>query len=69
MSVNTSFNIAGPIVQTPAQAIDTLRRAKGLDAVLLVADDGVTYAAWQDQPERSRFTGLLSAWESQRARV
>ena len=33
MSVNTSFNVAGPIAQTPQQAIDTLRRSKGLDVV------------------------------------
>ena len=32
LSVNTSFNVAGPIAQTPQQAIDTLRRSKGLDA-------------------------------------
>ena len=37
ISVNTSFNVAGPIAQTPQQAIDTLRRSKGLDVVLLVA--------------------------------
>src|SRR5260370_16197441 len=46
ISVNTSFNVAGPIAQTPGQAIDTLRRSKGLDVVLLVADDGAAYAAW-----------------------
>ena len=38
MSVNTSFNVAGPIAQTPQQAIDTLRRSKGLDVVVLVAE-------------------------------
>ena len=46
ISVNTSFNVAGPIAQTPQQAIDTLRRSKGLDVVVLVADDGAVYAAW-----------------------
>ena len=40
LSVNTSFNVAGPIAQTPQQAIDTLRRSKGLDVVVLVAGDG-----------------------------
>src|SRR5437763_7876909 len=45
ISVNTSFNVAGPIEQTPSQAIDTLRRSKGLDVVLLVADEGVVHAA------------------------
>ena len=37
ISVNTSFNVAGPIAQTPSQAVDTLRRSKGLDAVIIVA--------------------------------
>src|SRR5437763_16856328 len=46
ISVNTSFNVAGPIAQTPLQAIATLRRAKGLDVVLLVAADGTVSAAW-----------------------
>lgn len=66
MSVNTSFNVAGPIAQTPAQAIDTLRRSKGLDAVLLVANDGVVYAAWPGgERDTGRFAGLLSAWQKQ----
>jgi carbamoyltransferase len=65
MSVNTSFNVAGPIAQTPSQAIDTLRRSKGLDVVLLVADDGVVYAAWHGgERDSRRFTGWLSEWKS-----
>lgn len=64
ISVNTSFNVAGPIAQTPRQAIDTLRRSKGLDAVLLVADDGVVHAAWHGgERDSGRFTGWLSAWK------
>ncbi len=63
MSVNTSFNVAGPIAQTPGQAIDTLRRSKGLDVVLLVADDGVVHAAWHGGARDSgRFTGWLAEW-------
>jgi len=70
MSVNTSFNIAGPIAQTPAQAIDTLRRSKGLDVVLLVSNDGVVHAAWHaGERDSGRFTGWLSAWKKQRERV
>jgi len=70
MSVNTSFNVAGPIAQTPAQAIDTLRRSKGLDVVLLVADDGVVHAAWHDgERDSGRFTGSLSAWKNSVQRV
>ena len=64
ISVNTSFNVAGPIAQTPSQAIDTLRRSKGLDVVLLVADDGVVYAAWHGgKRDSGRFTGWYSEWK------
>ena len=67
MSVNTSFNVAGPIAQTPRQAIETLRRSKGLDVVLLVADDGTVHAAWHGgERDSGRFTGWLSQWKSGR---
>jgi carbamoyltransferase len=65
ISVNTSFNVAGPIAQTPGQAIDTLRRSKGLDVVVLVADDGAVYAAWHGgERDSGRFTGWFSEWKS-----
>ncbi len=68
MSVNTSFNVAGPIAQTPQQAIDTLRRSKGLDVVLLVADDGAVHAAWHGgERDSGRFTGWLTEWLAARA--
>jgi carbamoyltransferase len=64
MSVNTSFNVAGPIAQTPAQAMETLRRSKGLDAVVLVADDGTAYAAWHGgERDSRRFTGWYDEWK------
>ena len=67
MSVNTSFNVAGPIAQTPQQAIDTLRRSKGLDVVLLVADDGAVFAAWHGgERDSGRFTGWLANWKAAR---
>jgi carbamoyltransferase len=67
MSVNTSFNVAGPIAQTPSQAIDTLRRSKGLDVVLLVASDGAVYAAWHGgERDSGRFSGWLLEWKSSR---
>ena len=65
VSVNTSFNVAGPIAQTPSQAIDTLRRSKGLDAVVLVADDGTAYAAWHGgERDSGRFAGWFAEWNS-----
>ena len=67
MSVNTSFNVAGPIAQTPNQAIDTLRRSKGLDAVLLVAGNGAVHAAWHGgERDSGRFTGWYSDWNDRR---
>jgi carbamoyltransferase len=70
MSVNTSFNVAGPIAQTPQQAIDTLRRSKGLDVVLLVASDGEVYAAWHGgERDSGRFTGWLAEWTAKRKAV
>jgi carbamoyltransferase len=66
MSVNTSFNVAGPIAQSPTQAIDTLRRSKGLDVVLLVASDGSVHAAWHGgERDSGRFTGWLAKWRTQ----
>ncbi|MGB3446795.1 MAG: carbamoyltransferase C-terminal domain-containing protein [Xanthobacteraceae bacterium] len=70
VSVNTSFNVAGPIAQTPEQAVETLRRSKGLDAVFMVADDGTVRAAWHGGDRDSgRFTGWLAAWRSGTAAV
>jgi carbamoyltransferase len=68
MSVNTSFNVAGPIAQTPQQAIDTLRRSKGLDVALLVAADGAVTAAWHGgERDSGRFSRWYAAWKSGRA--
>jgi carbamoyltransferase len=70
ISVNTSFNVAGPIAQTPQQAIDTLRRSRGLDAVLLVASNGVVYAAWHGgNRDSGRFMGWFSEWSGQAVRL
>jgi carbamoyltransferase len=67
ISVNTSFNVAGPIAQTPQQAIDTLRRSKGLDVVLLVAGDGAVSAAWHGgERDSGRFTAWLGEWTNAR---
>jgi carbamoyltransferase len=68
LSVNTSFNVAGPIAQTPRQAIDTLRRSTGLDVVLMVADDGAVYAAWHGGTrDNGRFTDWFAQWKTARA--
>jgi carbamoyltransferase len=70
MSVNTSFNVAGPIAQTPQQAIDTLQRSKGLDAVIMVAADGAVTAAWHGgERDSGRFKACHAEWKRSRERV
>ncbi|UFS77853.1 carbamoyltransferase [Tardiphaga sp. 37S4] len=68
LSVNTSFNVAGPIAQTPQQAVETLRRSAGLDVVLMVASDGQVTAAWHGGTrDNGRFTAWLSEWTRSRS--
>jgi len=65
-AVNTSFNVGGPIVQTAEQAIATLRRARGLDAVLLFSAEGPVLAAWQkDGAQAGRFAAWYHAWKAE----
>jgi carbamoyltransferase len=67
VAVNTSFNVGGPIAQTPLQALDTLRRSRGLDAVLMFADDGAVFAALHGGASGeggARFKAWLQEWES-----
>jgi carbamoyltransferase len=68
VAVNTSFNVGGPIAQTPAQALDTLRRSKGLDAVLMFSDEGPVFAALHGGSAGNggaRFRQWLAAWETE----
>jgi carbamoyltransferase len=48
MSVNTSFNIGSAIVQTPRQAIKTLKRSRGMIGVVMIGDDGETCIAYHE---------------------
>ncbi len=67
VAVNTSFNVAGPIAQTPAQAVQTLRRSQGLDAVLMVSAEGPVFAALHGGTGGDggkRFRQWLSDWQA-----
>jgi len=70
VAVNTSFNVAGPIAQTPSQALDTLRRSKGLDAVLMFSAEGAAFAALHtgSGQDGARFRGWLKAWQADAGR-
>jgi carbamoyltransferase len=50
VAVNTSFNVAAPIAQTPIQAIDTVRRTAGMDGVFMFSEEGQVIAAWLKRP-------------------
>jgi carbamoyltransferase len=67
-AVNTSFNVAGPIAQSATQAINTLRRSKGMDAVLIFAEEGSVFAAWhggttEAMASGERFREWLAEWQ------
>ena len=65
VAVNTSFNVAGPIAQRPQQAVETLRRAKDLDAVVLIAEEGAAYAMWRQGADRgNRFEMWHAEWKA-----
>jgi carbamoyltransferase len=69
-SVNTSLNVAGPIVQTPLQALEALRRSKAMDGVLLIGAAGGAYLAWHavDVPPKDggrRLGEWVRAWRAE----
>jgi carbamoyltransferase len=59
-AVNTSFNVAGPIAQSATQAINMLRRSKGMDAVLMFAEEGSVFAAWHADAMEAGASGAHS---------
>ncbi len=67
VAVNTSFNVGGPIAQSPFQALETLRRAKAMDGVFLFSDEGPVIVAWTKQPGAgaARFPEWLADWRRQ----
>ena len=70
VAVNTSFNVGGPIAQTPIQALDTLRRAKGMDGVFMFSEEGQVIAAWTRETEPERRRGSLNgSWSGKAKRT
>lgn len=61
-SVNTSLNVGSPIAQTPAHALQTLNRAKGMDALIMVGANGDIFAVWKTD---SDFKRRLAVFEAQ----
>jgi carbamoyltransferase len=63
-SVNTSLNVGAPIVQTPGQALVTLKRARGMDGLLMIDDDREATLVWlEDRTEAfERLMESVSIW-------
>jgi carbamoyltransferase len=68
VAVNTSFNVGGPIAQTPIQALETLRRAKGMDGVFMFSEEGQVIAAWTRETATraaARMPEWIVEWQSE----
>jgi len=68
--VNTSLNVGAPICQTPEQALETLRRSKGMQALLMIADEGEAFLVWHKlaaapKDGGERLMALVRAWEAE----
>jgi carbamoyltransferase len=63
VAVNTSLNVGSPIVQTPEQALEALRRAKGMTGVALISATGETRIAYHDVVDGPKDAGRqLRSW-------
>lgn len=66
VSVNTSLNVGGPICQTPAQALATMKRAKALTGLVMVSKEGAAYLVWHAVETEVKDKGAkLLKWVSQ----
>ncbi len=63
-SVNTSLNVGAPIAHTPTQAITTLKRAHGMDGLLMIGHDLQATLVWlEDRTEiRERLMESVRGW-------
>jgi carbamoyltransferase len=63
-SVNTSLNVGAPIAHTPAHAIDTLKRARGMDGLLMLGEDLQATLVWlEDRTDaRDRLLEAVRRW-------
>lgn len=66
VSVNTSLNVGSPIVQNPEQALQALKRSKGISALIMIGAEGNTFMAWHNISSPPKDAGeRLLAWYRQ----
>ena len=58
ISVNTSLNVGTPIVQTPKQALEALRKSKGMHGIIFISDP----SSESEKPDKSR--DIYIAWDT-----
>src|SRR5262249_15868334 len=66
VAVNTSFNVAGPIAQSPGQAIGTLRPPNRLDGGFMFFLEGPAVLTWIKEPKTGaggRIRKWLADWQ------
>jgi carbamoyltransferase len=61
VAVNTSYNVAAPIAQSPVHVIETLDRANGMDGVFIFSNEGPVIMAWARYPKAGA-GGKIEAW-------
>ena len=63
-SVNTSLNVGAPIAHTPEHALATLKRARGMDGLLMIGRNRQATLVWlEDRADvRERLMGSVRVW-------
>ncbi|MGH2852784.1 MAG: carbamoyltransferase C-terminal domain-containing protein [Solirubrobacteraceae bacterium] len=63
-SVNTSLNVGAPIAHTPEQAVVTLKRARGMDGLLMIGSDWQATLVWLEDRAvaRERLMESVHTW-------
>jgi carbamoyltransferase len=63
VSVNTSLNVGAPIAQTPVQALETLKKSRGMHGLFMIAEGGDAYVAWHGVESAAKDGGkALRKW-------
>ncbi len=67
VSVNTSLNVGAPMAQTPEHAIGTLKRARGMDGLLMIGSDRQATLVWLEDRDgtRARLMRTIDAWSAE----
>ena len=63
VSVNTSLNVASPIVQTPEQALGVFERSNGLDCLFFVSRENTAYMVWPKPYVQELESRVLPFWQ------